>query len=114
MISKTEKPRDKAFIAVAVAFDGGFRIGEMLNIRLGDVNFDENGARVRVNGKTGPRVVRFVTAAPLLSSWVSRHPLETIRWKGKLRALYLRHELVVKEMKQSGSNTIRLLTRGEQ
>jgi integrase/recombinase XerD len=77
MISKSDKPRDKAFIAVA--FDGGFRIGEMLNIRLGDVNFDENGARVRVNGKTGPRVVRLVTAAPLLSNWVDQHPVGRAR-----------------------------------
>ncbi|MDD5568169.1 MAG: pyrimidine dimer DNA glycosylase/endonuclease V [Candidatus Omnitrophica bacterium] len=28
----------------------------------------------------------------------SRHP-ETLRWKGKLKALYLRHELLVKELK---------------
>ncbi|MDD2757822.1 MAG: pyrimidine dimer DNA glycosylase/endonuclease V [Patescibacteria group bacterium] len=27
----------------------------------------------------------------------SRHP-ETLRWRGKLRALYLRHEILVKEM----------------
>ena len=27
----------------------------------------------------------------------SRHP-ETLRWKGKLRALYLRHEKLIKEM----------------
>ena len=31
----------------------------------------------------------------------SMHP-ETIRWKGKLRALYLRHEQLVEEMKQRG------------
>jgi len=29
----------------------------------------------------------------------SRHP-ETLRWKGKLRALYLRHELLAKELKK--------------
>lgn len=31
----------------------------------------------------------------------SRHP-ETIRWKGKLKALYIRHEALVKEMKRRG------------
>lgn len=31
----------------------------------------------------------------------SHHP-ETIRWKGKLRALYLRHQNVVKEMLKRG------------
>ena len=33
----------------------------------------------------------------------SRHP-ETIRWVGKLGALYLRHELLVKEMERRGYN----------
>ena len=33
----------------------------------------------------------------------SRHP-ETLRWKGKLRALYLRHEKLVKELKRRGYN----------
>lgn len=31
----------------------------------------------------------------------SRHP-ETLRWKGRLKALYARHEKLVKEMKKRG------------
>jgi hypothetical protein len=33
----------------------------------------------------------------------SRHP-ETLRWKGKLKALYLRHEKLVQEMGRRGYN----------
>jgi hypothetical protein len=33
----------------------------------------------------------------------SRHP-ETLRWKGKLKALYLRHSLLVEEMERRGFN----------
>ena len=33
----------------------------------------------------------------------SNHP-ETLRWKGKLKALYLRHKKLVKEMKNRGFN----------
>jgi len=33
----------------------------------------------------------------------SKHP-ETIRWKGKLKALYLRHEKLVHEMEKRGFN----------
>ncbi|HXV67274.1 MAG TPA: pyrimidine dimer DNA glycosylase/endonuclease V [Nitrosopumilaceae archaeon] len=33
----------------------------------------------------------------------SLHP-ETIRWRGKLKALYMRHEELVKEMNQRGYN----------
>lgn len=42
---------------------------------------------VLVNGRTG----------------YSRHP-ETLRWQGSLRALYNRHEEVVKEMERRGYN----------
>lgn len=31
----------------------------------------------------------------------SKHP-ETIRWKGKLKALYIRHQVLVREMKKRG------------
>ena len=33
----------------------------------------------------------------------SRHP-EILRWRGKLKALYLRHEKIVSEMKKRGYN----------
>jgi hypothetical protein len=33
----------------------------------------------------------------------SQHP-ETLRWRGKLKALFLRHEALVKEMKRRGYN----------
>ena len=33
----------------------------------------------------------------------SKHP-EVLRWKGKLKALYLRHEMLVKEMELRGFN----------
>ena len=33
----------------------------------------------------------------------AHHP-ETIRWKGKLKALYFRHEKIVQEMKKRGFN----------
>ncbi len=46
----------------------------------------------------------------------SRHP-ETLRWKGKLRALYLRHEKLVKEMIRRGythtSNLDKKLAKGK-
>jgi len=34
-----------------------------------------------------------------------RHP-ETLRWRGKLAALYSRHEMLIKEMKKRGYNHI--------
>ena len=51
MVRIADKPRGKAFIAVL--YEGGFRIGEALTARVGDVEFDENGARLKV-----PRLVK--------------------------------------------------------
>jgi integrase/recombinase XerD len=72
MIFRATCPRDKALIAVM--YEGGFRIGEILNACLGDITFDENGARVHVTGKTGPRTVRLITSASLLARWMEEHP----------------------------------------
>ena len=72
MIETTINPRDKAMIALL--YEGGFRIGEALNMNVGDVAFDQNGARVRVNGKTGPRTVRLITSVALLARWIEQHP----------------------------------------
>jgi len=72
MVQSANKPRDKAFIAVL--YEGGFRIGEILSTRVGDVEFDENGARLKVHGKTGGRTVRLITSVPLLTRWLEEHP----------------------------------------
>ncbi len=72
LIDKAPTTRDKALIAVL--FDGGFRIGEILPRRVGDVEFDEMGAKIKVHGKTGSRVVRLIASAPLLARWIDEHP----------------------------------------
>ena len=36
---------------------------------------DQYGAVLRVDGKTGPRRVRVIAAAPALASWLDIHPL---------------------------------------
>jgi len=38
---------------------------------------------------------------PKIKKGYSKHP-ETLRWVGKLKALYLRHQKLVKEMKKRG------------
>ncbi len=74
MIEVAEKTRDKAFIAVI--YEGGFRIGEILAARMEDLTFDSMGARLRVRGKTGERTVRLISSAPLLARWVEEHPMK--------------------------------------
>ena len=72
MIAAADSLHDKTFIAVL--FEGGFRISEALHMVVGSVRFDESGAVVSVHGKTGPRPVRLIVSAPLLSRHIGEHP----------------------------------------
>jgi integrase/recombinase XerD len=67
--------RDRAF--VLTHYDGGFRIGETLSMRVQNVEFDKYTAIVRVDGKTGPRRVRLTISTPALASWLSIHPFRS-------------------------------------
>jgi len=64
--------RDRAF--VLTHYDGGFRIGETLSMKVQNVEFDKYTAVVRVDGKTGPRRVRLTISTPALAAWLSVHP----------------------------------------
>ena len=74
LINACENQRDKAFILTH--YDGGFRIGETLSMKIMNVEFDKYSAVVRVDCKTGPRRVRLTIATPALASWLSMHPLK--------------------------------------
>jgi integrase/recombinase XerD len=64
--------RDKAFIWVY--FESMRRLGEILTLRIGSVEFDDLGARLFVNGKMGRDHGRIITSVPLLSAWLNMHP----------------------------------------
>jgi integrase len=66
-------PRDKAF--VLVLYESGCRIGEILSLMIRNVEFDEYGCVLLVDGKTGQRRVRIIASAPKLASWIDNHPL---------------------------------------
>lgn len=68
-----ENPRDKALILSH--YESGCRIGEILSLCIVNVAFDKHGAVLIVDGKTGPRRVRIIAAAPALSLWLSLHPM---------------------------------------
>src|SRR5208283_6213305 len=79
--------RDKAF--VLVLYETGCRIGELLTLRLKNITFDQYGAVLRVNGKTGDRRVRIISSAPILASWIELHPTgkspESMLWYSNWR-----------------------------
>ncbi|MFQ5476398.1 MAG: tyrosine-type recombinase/integrase [Nitrosopumilus sp.] len=68
-----ENQRDRAFIDVHS--EAGTRPGEILSLSIKHVVFDEYGAIIKVDGKTGPRPIRLIRSVPNLSSWINTHPM---------------------------------------
>jgi integrase len=66
--------RDKALIAVH--YDAGDRVGETLTLQIKHIIFDENGARIKVSGKTGSRGIRLLESVPHLRAWINAHPFK--------------------------------------
>ena len=74
LLRACEHPRDRAIIAVLA--ETGLRIGELLSLRIRDVEELQDGAyRLRVRGKTGLRTVIAIRSAPLLAEWLKAHPM---------------------------------------
>ncbi len=65
--------RDKALFSLL--YDSGCRVGEILTLRIRDLQNDQWGTVLHVSGKTGERMVRIVgDSVPYLREWVKQHP----------------------------------------
>lgn len=64
--------RDKAL--VLILYESGCRIGELFHLKLKNIQFDNYGAVLLVNGKTGYRRVRIIVSCQILSQWLQEHP----------------------------------------
>ncbi len=69
-----ESQRDRAL--VAIVWDSGARISEILDCNVGHVTFDRYGAVISVNGKTGRRNIRLISSVPDIQAWINIHPLK--------------------------------------
>lgn len=72
MITVADSIRDKAL--VHVLWDSDCRIAEVLRLRIKHVAFDEHGAVLMVNGKTGMRRVRIIESVSILKQYLEAHP----------------------------------------
>ncbi|MEM3534121.1 MAG: tyrosine-type recombinase/integrase, partial [Thermoplasmatales archaeon] len=73
LISASSNARDRALFSTL--YDSGVRIGELLTMKIKDLAFDEYGAILKVNGKTGYRQVRIVgNSIAYLRAWLDDHP----------------------------------------
>lgn len=72
IVQRCETLRDKAMIATLA--ESGCRISEIGTMQIKHVSFEEYGARLTVNGKTGMRKILVINSAPYLQEWINRHP----------------------------------------
>ncbi|KXA95602.1 hypothetical protein AKJ36_00225 [candidate division MSBL1 archaeon SCGC-AAA259I07] len=72
MVEVCKNSRDKAILMAL--YDGGFRVGEFLNMKVGHLKQMQRGISVTVHGKTGSRQVLMPMAEPHLNRWLDDHP----------------------------------------
>jgi len=65
-------PRDRAFIALL--YETGARIGELIDLTVGDIEDHAHGRKVVIDGKTGQRRLPLVESTPSLNKWLNKHP----------------------------------------
>lgn len=81
MISCANAIRDKALIALL--YDAGIRVGELVGMKIKDVNLDSEPAHINVDGKTGQRRIPILFSAPYLAAY-----LEIQKDKGQENSLW--------------------------
>jgi integrase/recombinase XerD len=74
MLSVCKSQRDRAI--VMLLWDSGCRLNEVLSRNINHIQFDEFGATMIVNGKTGMRKVRLIDSLPDIRLWLNQHPLK--------------------------------------
>lgn len=72
MIETADNPMEKALISIL--YESACRIGEILNLKIKDVVFDNYGCVIMVDGKTGMRRIRLIESSPDLILWFNNHP----------------------------------------
>ncbi len=64
--------RDRALLGTL--HEGGLRAAELLNLRLRDIQIEQDRALLHVNGKTGRRPVPIILNMAYLLRWIDDHP----------------------------------------
>jgi len=73
LVENSRGLREKALLLTL--YESGARIGELRNLKIKDVVFDDFGCLVNLFGKTGYRKVRLIGSTPAISQWLElQHP----------------------------------------
>ncbi|MDD3039088.1 tyrosine-type recombinase/integrase [Bacteroides sp.] len=74
LLESCNNQRDRALIMIL--WDTGARIGEIINIDIGHIEFDQFGGVCILEGKTGRRRARLIDSIPDIQLWINMHPLK--------------------------------------
>ncbi len=66
------KARNK--VMIALLFDSGVRVGELLAMRIGDIKINSDLWHITVKGKTGQRTFPIFPSIPYLKDYLAVHP----------------------------------------
>jgi integrase len=78
MVESATNSRDRALLYTL--YDSGCRIGEIITMKIKDLEFDTYGCIIKVSGKTGYRNVRIVgNSIPYIRAWLDAHPFKNDR-----------------------------------
>ncbi len=72
MVTAADNPRDKAIISLL--YESGCRLGEIAALKQKQLTFDQYGAVLIADGKTGQRRIRLINATADLIVWMNCHP----------------------------------------
>lgn len=72
MVKNCRHPRDIAM--VALAWDSGARVKELLNLRYKDIEIDKEGMKVTLGSGKGYREIYLIFSRPYVSNWLASHP----------------------------------------
>lgn len=72
MIKTTSNVKYKAMISLL--YESGARISELMNMKVRDIEFNGDGALIRLKGKTGERRIPIVNSEEHLRNWLNSHP----------------------------------------
>jgi len=72
LIKNAKTSRDKALISIL--WETGARIGELIDLEVGDIRDHKHGYQVVLQGKTGSRRIPLISSVPYINSWLNDHP----------------------------------------
>jgi integrase len=72
MLKACDSLRDR--LLIKILYEAGPRRGELCNMRIRDVQFDEHSAVIWLHGKTGTRTRRIYDATEEIREYLSQHP----------------------------------------